>query len=82
MDKKELDKLSLDMIQCENDGYGVHYGRWKAAQPIVKPVEVPEDWKVCRQCGKAFKPNVKHQKYCCRVCCNKARQKRRRAEDD
>ena len=30
--KKELDKLSLDMIECEKAGFGVHYGAWKAAQ--------------------------------------------------
>ena len=25
---KQQDKLLLDMIQCEKDGFGVHYGKW------------------------------------------------------
>ena len=74
MAKKQLDKLTLDMIQCEKDGYGVHYGRWKATQPIVKPVldGLPEGWKVCPHCGKEFKPKLPQQKYCDASCCNEA----------
>lgn len=69
--KKELDKLSQEMIQCEKDGFGVHYGRWKATQPIVKPVpvEIPEGWKSCPQCGRAFKPVKANNKYCGAECC-------------
>ena len=79
MAKKELDKLSLDMIQCEKDGYGVHYGAWKATQPIAKPntVEVlPDGWKLCAHCGKPFKPNVPYQKYCEALCGREAQTKR------
>ena len=81
MDKKQLDNLSRDMIQCEKDGYGPWYGRWKAAQPRVKPepVEVlPEGWKVCPYCGKPFKPKHKQQKYCEAVCSYKAQKERYR----
>ena len=68
MARKELDKLSLDMIQCEKDGYGVHYGRWKAMQQPVKVVsEIPDGWKRCPQCGKPFKPRC-GKKYCDEVC--------------
>lgn len=78
MAKKELDKLSLDMIQCKKDGYGVWYGRWKATQPIAKPIpaKLPEDWKLCAHCGKPFKPNVPYQKYCEALCGREAQTKR------
>ena len=78
MAKKQLDKLSLDMIQCEKDGYGVWYGRWKATQPIKKPEppELPDGWKVCLHCGKHFKPKVKQQKYCEVYCGYKERYSR------
>lgn len=77
--ERKLDNLSLDMIQCEKDGYGVHYGAWKATQPIAKPnsVEVlPDGWKTCAYCGKPFKPKVPYQKYCDAVCCYDAQEKR------
>lgn len=32
--KRKLDKLDLEMIECEKAGFGCHYGRWKATQPI------------------------------------------------
>ena len=65
--KKVLDNLELDMIQCEKDGFGVHYGRWKATQEAVVPVkkdEIPKGWRKCERCGKPFKPNRHNQKYC------------------
>ena len=67
--KKQLDKLSLDMIECEKAGFGVHYGRWKVTQKPVKivPKGIPEDFKQCPECGVWFKPGV-HQKYCDSVC--------------
>lgn len=72
--KKELDKLALDMIRRKADGYGCHYGAWKAMQerPVeIKPKdgEVPDGWLVCQHCGKAFKPKShRPQKYCDSVC--------------
>ena len=85
--KKELDKLSQEMIQCEKDGYGVHYGRWKATQPIVKPVpvEIPEGMKACANCGRLFKIVKANSKYCGAQCCSEANNKKyllRRAESD
>ena len=63
---RELDKLSLDMIQCEKDGFGVHYGKWKALQAEGKvEKKTPEGWRVCEYCGKEFKPShATVQKYC------------------
>ena len=76
--KKELDKLSLDMIECKKAGYGCHYGDWYAAQnrpvKIEKKVEIPEGWIACLHCGKYFKPYSKMQKYC-EISCQKAAQK-------
>ena len=64
---KQMDKLSLEMIECEKAGFGCHYGAWKATQPIAKPKpkEIPEGWHICAWCGKAYKPNkIRSQKYC------------------
>ena len=73
MAKKELDKLSRDMIECEKAGFGVHYGRWKATQKPVKkiPVLIPEGWKPCEFCGKPFKRNHA-QRFCDLYCRNMA----------
>lgn len=81
--KKELDKLSLDMIQCEKDGFGVNYGRWKATQPIMqpKPGELPEGWLVCTYCGKAFKPKTKRKQLYCEPVCQAAASRERCREN-
>lgn len=87
--KKKLDKLSLDMIECEKAGYGCHYGAWKAAQEEKaraekvmvekKEPEIPEGWLVCQHCGKAFKPKTKRpQKYCQFNCQYEAQRERYR----
>lgn len=64
--KREPDKLALDMIQCKKDGYGCHYGKWKALQADGKiEKKTPEGWRVCLHCGKEFKPTGNSvQKYC------------------
>lgn len=65
--KKELGKLSLDMIECKKAGYGCHYGAWKATQdnPVKVKEGIPDGWLICKRCGKAFKPTIKRiQKYC------------------
>ena len=66
MAKKKLDNIDLEMIQCEKDGYGVHYGWWKATQErIAPPTEVT---RICAFCGKPFVPKTPKQKYCDKVC--------------
>ena len=83
MAKKQLDKLSLDMIQCEKDGYGVHYGKWYAAQnrPVkIEPKGLPDGWKKCAYCGKPFKPKTKRIQYYCEAQCQAAAQKLRDKE--
>ena len=70
--KRELDKLSLDMIECEKAGYGCHYGAWKATQsPVQIEKKVPDGWLVCKNCGKPFKPKTKRKQLFCEIACQK-----------
>lgn len=71
---RDLDKLSLDMIQCEKDGYGCHYGAWKAAQdrPVTIEKEIPDGWLVCQRCGRVFKPKTKRKQFYCDAMCQRA----------
>lgn len=73
---KELDNLSKDMIQCEKDGYGVHYGRWKAAQNPVKIEKppLPSDWRVCAWCGTPFKLKTNRKRLYCEISCQRTAQ--------
>ena len=64
--KKELDNIELAMIQCEKDGYGVHYGWWYAKQPIYVPPA--KEMRVCKFCGKLFEPKTVRHKFCDSVC--------------
>ena len=71
--KKELDKLSRDMIQCEKDGFGVHYGAWKATQERQtefkrKEYEPRFGWGICGYCGNRFPKEHGKQLYCDSVC--------------
>lgn len=74
--KEAQDKLSIEMRQCDQDGSGVSYGKWKAAQPVqeVEKPEIPEGWKKCPHCGTVFRPKAKTSKYCCDDCRNAAYQ--------
>ena len=71
MAKNNLSNLDRDMIQCEKDGYGCHYGRWKATQeqkPTIKK-PIPENALICKHCGKPFIPNkIRTQKFCDMEC--------------
>ena len=74
-----MDKLSLDMIECEKAGFGCHYGKWKATQePVETPKNLPDGWKVCIRCGKWYKPKQKknNQKYCEPSCQQQAQRAR------
>ena len=80
--KEQLDKLSLDMIECEKAGYGVHYGAWKATQKPVKiePKGVPVNAKTCPECGAyIFHPKV-NQIYCCFDCQRRGADRRMRGK--
>ena len=65
-----LDILALEAAAALQDG--VSYGRWKAMGGKVNPVadgSLPEGWKTCKRCGKAFKPKRgARQIYCSHEC--------------
>lgn len=73
--KKEMDNLSKEMIQCKADGYGFHYGAWKAAQNPVKiePRKLPvgiETFK-CAYCGVEFMRGENRRRIFCSDRCKK-----------
>lgn len=72
--KKELDKLSQEMIQCEKDGFGVNYGRWKATQTQVNTYQkfIPESTITCPECGAYIFHPRHNQVYCCFDCQRRA----------
>ena len=72
--KKEMDNLAKDAAAAL--AAGMSYGKWKAMQgyrTVEKIEEIPEGWKLCKRCGKAFKPTNK-QIYC-DIDCQKAAQR-------
>ena len=72
--KVPMDKLAQDMIQCKKDGYGVHYGAWRAAQYEKNQYKtIPAKHKgykhTCLNCGKEFYSKTNSaRKYCCDQC--------------
>lgn len=81
--KKDLSPFDLDLIQCEKDGFGCHYGKWKPwhdAQKAAweKPTNKTEPdlivKRICENCGIEFVRNDNRPcKYCgdeCRVAAN------------
>ena len=85
--KKELDNLSLDMIRCKADGFGCHYGHWKALHGDTKEAPeveepAPQGGLICQYCGKPFKPKTyRRQKYCDSLCQYDAVKERQRLKD-
>ena len=73
---KELDNISKIMIQCDKDGYGVHYGHWIADHnPVeIKKPPLPSDWRVCPWCGTPFKLKNNRKRIYCEVYCQRAAQ--------
>jgi hypothetical protein len=71
--KVKLDKLAQDMIQCKKDGFGVHYGAWRAAQYEKNKGQIPEKPKgykhTCVHCETEFYTRInRKQKFCCDSC--------------
>lgn len=66
--KNKPDKLAQEVSQAI--AAGMSYGKWKAMQPIVTAgTKIPDGWKRCEYCGKAFKPT--QGKRFCDVACQK-----------
>lgn len=63
-----MDNLSADMIQCKKDGFGCHYGKWKALQEEKKiarvEAEESEFVRQCKYCGKKFLIGKRGRLYC------------------
>ena len=59
-----MDKLAREAMLARKAR--MSYGQWKALQPIVpkKKDVIPEGWRKCKGCGKAFKPNKGNQLFC------------------
>jgi hypothetical protein len=65
--KKEMDKLAHDAAAAL--AAGMSYGQWKALHPKtdaaeLKDEEIPYGWKMCKYCGKYFRPTKGGQRYC------------------
>lgn len=81
-----MDNLSKCMIQCKADGFGCHYGDWRAAHGETCEPEtvIPEGWRQCEHCGKLFKPyNKRLQRFCeagCQIDAANARRKQKMKE--
>lgn len=69
-----MDNLARCMIQCKAEGFGCHYGAWRATKGDVLIVkEIPEGWRKCEYCGEVFKPyNKTLQRFCGAYCQGKA----------
>ncbi len=69
--KKPMDKLAWEAAQAL--ACHMSYGKWKAMQPIVpvQPRKIPDGWRLCEHCGKAFPPK-QGQRFCDLTCRNKA----------
>jgi uncharacterized paraquat-inducible protein A len=82
---KEPDRLAMEASMAIEAG--MSYGQWKGLQyekhkPVKVEKGIPEGWKVCTHCGKAYKANRSDQKYCDIHCQRQAiyeRQKLRKA---
>jgi hypothetical protein len=83
MAKREPDNLALDMMRCKADGFGCHYGDWKAIHGDTKTAPedpTPKGWLICKYCGRPFKPKTKRSQTYCEVECQKAAQRERDRE--
>ena len=65
--KKEMDKLAQDAASAR--AAGMSYGQWKALHPKTdvaesQDEEIPYGWKMCKYCGKYFRPAKGGQLYC------------------
>lgn len=64
----EWDRLSIDAYKARQAG--MSYGQWKALQTPQKiETKIPEGWRVCKYCGKHFKPTTKRAQLYCEFFC-------------
>lgn len=80
-----MDNLAKCMIQCKKDGYGCHYGAWRAAQRgvfIMKEDTIPDGWKKCEHCGELFKPTKRSDQRFCGAYCQRQKADKRYREKE
>lgn len=79
---KVMDNLAKDAAAALKAD--MSYGKWKALHPYTKDKEeeppVPEGCKICKHCGKAFKPRPGTSQVYCEVWCQKEAQRKRDRE--
>lgn len=79
MARKKVDKLAQDASKAI--AAGMSYGKWKAMQqPVASTKSLPEGWKICPQCGKAFRSTC-GKKYCEEYCRKQAYYEKERELD-
>lgn len=79
-----MDNLSKCMIRCKAEGYGCHYGAWRADQGDTLEIDgvgLPAGWKKCEWCGKPFKP-INQQRFCEAYCQQQAAYARYRKKQE
>lgn len=76
-DEVYMDRLARNAMLAKQAG--MSYGKWKAMQEPVKVDEnyVPEGWRKCEYCGKAFK-KANGKRFCDISCREKAYEPRYR----
>ena len=81
-----MDALDLAMREAERLGFGVSYGKYKAAYPngsgdVITPavktdLDYEDDSRQCRLCGKTFTITHGNQRYCSADCSDRAKDSR------
>lgn len=75
-----MNNLDRDLIQCEKDGFGCSYGKWKAKQENTNYVPIPENTKRCKYCGKKFTPRKQINQIYCDITCQREMYKEKRRQ--
>ncbi len=76
-----MDRLARNAMLARQAG--MTYGKWKAMQPRVevKKPAIPDGWRPCVHCGKAFK-GKNGKRFCDDACRRTAYEKRKRKGGD
>ena len=84
--KQKVDRLAHEAALAL--AAGMSYGKWKAMQPPVEPDVydgIAPGWRVCKCCGKPFKPKTQNKQIYCEIYCQKQaqyeRDRQRRAKE-
>ena len=83
-----MDNIDRIMKEADRLGFGVSYGKYRAAYPdgskavvsaaAQEPLECEDDLRMCKICGKEFLPTHGNQACCSAECKAEAEKKRQR----